>query len=117
MKKATGFLLGLVLLTALTGCSSGDSTNHAVTKAGDINDVIQSAIDAGDKQKESTAAPTAAPDATACCSQGIEFVLAGEHTFPDDYPNENAIITVTGLFDTYQEGEYRYCTLREAVMD
>lgn len=25
-------------------------------------------------------------DATACCSQGLEFALVGEHTYPDDYP-------------------------------
>ena len=26
------------------------------------------------------------PDATACCAQGIEFTLAGDHRWPDDYP-------------------------------
>lgn len=25
-------------------------------------------------------------DAMACCSQGLEFVLTGKHTYPDDYP-------------------------------
>ena len=25
-------------------------------------------------------------DATACCSQGLEFVLAGEHSYPADDP-------------------------------
>ena len=54
-------------------------------------------------------------DATACCSQGIEFVLAGEHTYPDDYPEIGDDVTVTGVFDTYEEGEYLYCTLRNAV--
>ena len=54
------------------------------------------------------------PDATACCSQGIEFVLAGDHVFPDDYPEEQDEICVVGEFDTYQEGEYTYCTLRNA---
>ena len=55
-------------------------------------------------------------DATACCAQGIEFVLNGTHSFPDDYPPEGDFITVVGVFDTYWEGEYRYCTLRSAVM-
>ena len=54
------------------------------------------------------------PDATACCAQGIEFVLAGDHVFPDDYPEEQDEICVVGEFDTYQEGEYTYCTLRNA---
>ena len=53
-------------------------------------------------------------DATACCSQGIEFVLTDDYTYPDDYPPEGDNICVAGTFDTYQEGEYTYCTLREA---
>ena len=55
-------------------------------------------------------------DATACCAQGIEFVLAGEHLFPDDYPEPGAEICVTGVFDTYQESENSYCTLRNAKL-
>ena len=53
-------------------------------------------------------------DATACCAQGIEFVLTEEYACPADYPQEGGFITVTGVFDTYQEGSYTYCTLREA---
>ena len=56
-------------------------------------------------------------DATACCSQGIEFVLAGEHAYPDDYPALDETITVTGTFSTYYEGENMYCTLKDAVME
>ena len=33
-------------------------------------------------------------DATACCSQGLEFILTGEHTYPNDYPELNSEITV-----------------------
>ena len=53
-------------------------------------------------------------DATACCSQGIEFELTDEYTYPDDYPEVGEEICVTGTFDTYVEGEYQYCTLRNA---
>lgn len=53
-------------------------------------------------------------DATACCSQGIEFVLTDEYSYPDDYPEEGGAICVIGVFDTYQEGDYTYCTLRNA---
>lgn len=53
-------------------------------------------------------------DATACCSQGIEFVLTDDYTYPDDYPEEGGDICVIGVFDTYQEGDYTYCTLRNA---
>ncbi len=55
-------------------------------------------------------------DATACCSQGIEFVLDGDYTYPDDYPELGSEITVTGTFDTYTEGELTYCQLVDAVM-
>lgn len=55
-------------------------------------------------------------DATACCSQGIEFVLTENYTYPDDYPEAGEEICVVGVFDTYQEGEYTYCTLRNATL-
>ena len=53
-------------------------------------------------------------DATACCSQGIEFVLTEDYSYPDDYPTEGDEICVVGVFDTYTEGEFTYCTLRNA---
>ncbi|MBQ9361747.1 MAG: hypothetical protein IJT96_12000 [Lachnospiraceae bacterium] len=56
-------------------------------------------------------------DATACCAQGVEFRLAGESTYPDDYPEEGDDITVTGTFGTYTEDGYEYCALLEARMD
>ena len=54
-------------------------------------------------------------DATACCAQGIEFVLTEDYTYPDDYPEVNAEICVVGVFDTCQEGNCTYCTLRNAT--
>ena len=56
-------------------------------------------------------------DATACCAQGIEFVLDGDYSYPDDYPEINSIITVTGTFDTYEENGYTYCQLINAKME
>lgn len=53
-------------------------------------------------------------DATACCSQGLEFVLSGEHNYPDDYPEPGTNITVTGTFNTYSENGYTYCQLINA---
>lgn len=56
------------------------------------------------------------PDATACCEQGIEFVLQGEHTYPDDYPEEGQSITIQGLFNTYNEYGFNYVQLKDAEM-
>ena len=55
-------------------------------------------------------------DATACCAQGIEFELSGAHSYPNDYPSIGDTICVVGVFDTYREGDYTYCTLRNAKM-
>lgn len=55
-------------------------------------------------------------DATACCSQGIEFVLKGDHKYPDDYPPLDTEITVWGTFTTYQEGTFTYIQLQDAEM-
>ena len=56
-------------------------------------------------------------DATACCAQGIEFELQGDYKYPDDYPDEGTEICVSGIFDTYVDGAYTYCTLRNAKYD
>lgn len=56
-------------------------------------------------------------DATACCAQGIEFVLTDDYKFPEDYPEEGAFVTVSGRFDTYMEDDLLYCTLRDAVLE
>ncbi|MCR4897150.1 MAG: hypothetical protein K5891_10285 [Lachnospiraceae bacterium] len=53
-------------------------------------------------------------DATACCSQGIEFELTEDYRYPEDYPEPGDTVTVQGEFDTYKEGDYTYCTLRNA---
>ena len=47
-------------------------------------------------------------DATACCAQGIEFVLTEDYRYPDDYPKPGDEICVVGVFDTYKEGNYTY---------
>ena len=56
-------------------------------------------------------------DATACCSQGIEFVLDGDHKYPDDYPALNSEITVSGTFNYYKEGVNLYCQLLNAKIE
>ena len=47
--------------------------------------------------------------AIGCCPQGLEFVLGGENDYPDDYPAENDLIEITGVFSSYEElGETWY---------
>ena len=53
-------------------------------------------------------------DATACCSQGIEFLPTVKVNYPGDFPPEGTDITVTGIFDTYYEGQDRFFQLKDA---
>ncbi len=55
-------------------------------------------------------------DATACCSQGIEFILTDDYKYPDDYPSQGDEVTVEGIFDVYEEEDGSYCTLRESKL-
>ena len=56
-------------------------------------------------------------DNTACCRQRMEFVWNGDHVYPDDYPEENAEIEVTGIFGNYKDerGGVYYCVAVDAV--
>ncbi len=56
-------------------------------------------------------------DATACCSQGLEFVLEGNPSYPEGYPEMETKITVVGVFETYEEDGYLYCRLKNAKID
>lgn len=56
-------------------------------------------------------------DAAACCQQGLEFILAGDYKYPDDYPEPGAEITVSGEFQTYYEGQNMYCHLINAKLE
>ena len=52
----------------------------------------------------------------ACCSNGIEFLWDGEHSYPADYPEQGANITVVGEFDKYYEGRNLYIQLVNAQL-
>lgn len=59
-------------------------------------------------------------DALACCSQGMEFIWEdGSHSYPDEYPENETEVVVTGVFETYQEeGDTSlYCRLKNASME
>lgn len=54
-------------------------------------------------------------DATACCQQGLEFVLADSYD-QSDYPELDQYIVVKGVFETYEENGITYCHLVNAEM-
>ncbi|MBR5962460.1 MAG: hypothetical protein IKZ98_15855 [Clostridia bacterium] len=54
------------------------------------------------------------PDATACCTQGMEFVPFTEPEDPDHFLSDNADITVTGRLETYVEDGSFYLHLVDA---
>lgn len=55
-------------------------------------------------------------DAAACCAEGMEFVLEGDLTYPDDYPELGAEITVIGEFQSYEENGMTWYHLVNAKM-
>ena len=55
-------------------------------------------------------------DATACCAQGIPFELAGDHSYPQDYPELGDTITVVGTFEIHQQEGMQFCRLRDAEL-
>lgn len=56
-------------------------------------------------------------DAMACCSQGLDFIPTDEYIYPDDYPELNAEITVTGTFEIYEKNGIQYCRLANAAIE
>lgn len=56
-------------------------------------------------------------DATQCCAQGLEFVLNDSYVWPDDYPENGDEVTVTGVFEVYEEGNYKVLNLKDAVIE
>ena len=55
-------------------------------------------------------------DAMQCCAQGIEFIPADGYSYPDDFPGVGEDICVSGVFDTYKEGDSTFLTLKDAVL-
>lgn len=57
-------------------------------------------------------------DASLCCMQGIEFIVSGDYTFPDDYPENFTEIELEGVFAKYEELDitYYYLAVDEIVV-
>lgn len=56
-------------------------------------------------------------DATACCSQSLEFETDEAYDFPGGYPAEESPVTVYGVFNTYEYNGYRMYRLTHAEVD
>lgn len=55
-------------------------------------------------------------DATACCKQGMEFVLSDDYA-PEDYPKPGSTIVVSGTFHLYDVGEFVFCDLVDGELE
>lgn len=57
------------------------------------------------------------PDATACCSQGLQFFPADADSlvYPDDYPENGETVIVVGTFAQNDENLYM-CSIDDATM-
>ena len=47
-------------------------------------------------------------DNAACCLQRLEFILSGQNTFPDDFPERETMIELEGVFESYDEQNQTY---------
>lgn len=56
------------------------------------------------------------PDATACCSQGLQFFPDEGLVYPDDFPPQGAEVTLRGTFAQNEENLYM-CALYDAVIE
>lgn len=70
-----------------------------------------------DEEKDFTYHACIVQDATACCAQGIEFVPSESSKSTGESLKANDMITVVGVFDTYEENGSKYCTLRNATVE
>ena len=55
-------------------------------------------------------------DATACCSQGIEFIPTDDYHYPEGFPQGGENITVTGVFEILEDNGEKYIALTNAVI-
>lgn len=57
-------------------------------------------------------------DATACCQSGIEFIWDDNyHVYPDEYPENDTEIEISGVFDSYEELGQKYYYLSVEDID
>ena len=56
-------------------------------------------------------------DAAACCAQGLELLWADDNMNKhENCPDEEALVTVEGVFETYEEGQNTYGRLKDVKL-
>lgn len=55
-------------------------------------------------------------DATACCTQGLEFILADDAVKPYDYPSADEVITVVGEIEVFEDFGMTFCRIKDGVV-
>ena len=58
-----------------------------------------------------------APESTDAGTTKTDEETTSEYTYPDDYPELNAEITVTGAFEIYEKNGIKYCRLANAAIE
>lgn len=140
MKKALAFLAALVLALSLCACGAAGEKEPEETKDVDVDLTALSSTMVYSEVYNMMADPDAyvgkrikmsgmldvyegvantyfscvVADATACCAQGLEFVLKENYVYPDDYPAVGEDVTVVGTFTLLHEGQYAYIQIADA---
>ena len=121
--KRTKFAAILAAAVLLTGCGSTGNAEGGSEKASpaasdgydvDLTQLSSSMVYGQVYDMVNNSDTYVGKSATACCSQGIEFILKGDPVYPDDYPAVGTDITVTGTFAWYKEDYATYCQLLDA---
>ena len=56
-------------------------------------------------------------DAAACCAQGLELLWEdGKMNLHEGCPEEDAMVTIEGVFETYEEGPNTYGRIANAKL-
>lgn len=140
MKKIHGILICLILIMVLTACRDMTSYSEPENEKVDYDLTVMSSTmvysevynmmcypeeyvgktvrmmgtlaDYYDEATGITYYACMIQDATACCSQGMEFSLAEGYT----YPEHGSEICVEGIFETYIENGQLYCKLNDSKL-
>lgn len=125
MKKWTCFLLASMVMESLTACGGSSDAGSKTAETVDefsgkaAEDIDESAGKAAESVDESAGkmAEQIDVDLSSLSSTVVYSEVYNMMVGPEDYPELGDTITVTGIFDTYIEGEYQYCQLIDAELD